>query len=456
MMQAAVQLEENVAARRRSARPLLIIGALIVLWGALTFHGTLDALHGYLHPQALAPGAGTDAVAPLAAIKREQVALSLLLGGLFAAFGLLMLTRHVAPGDRRHYLATLPGVALIVGIAFVVRWVLDPLLSSIGKRAQDAGFIDWNFAAFLNLNYIVLGLAAGILVANTRGLPVWARAGVHEPSRLCLKAGVILLGALYTGAELAQLSAASLAMIGAFIVASLALVLRLARRLRTSDSMTGLLAAGLSVCGVSAVVATASVVNARASETAYTIATILLWGIIGLFLFPMVGRALGLDSEQLGAWVGTAILDSSQVLGAALAYDPNDVHSLKVAGVFNIMRVMFLPVVLLWLAVWYTRRQADRANVQTKSILLGKFPWFVLGFLAMFALGSFGVFGAAVDTTQSFRNGVAWLFTFGLVGLGMQISFGSIKEAGRRPLLIGTAIALFKAVGALLVVVYFI
>jgi uncharacterized membrane protein YadS len=318
--------------------------------------------------------------------------------------------------------------------------------------------------------------------------------------------------------------------------------------------MTGVLSSGVGVCGVSAAVAAAPVVQAKSLEIAYTIGTILLFGVVCMFLFPIVGKALGMGYIQFGAWAGTGILNSAQVAGAALAFQPGGIETLKVAEIFNITRVLFLPIIVVWLAIWYVRReQAAQRTVQqvnAMQVVISKFPIFVLGFILMFLLSSTGIFaparhyqGAFFDNSEKalmrtdrtgkkidnhlnpkevatlqkeldkvtradqkaaltrliegrkimseaddatvrgvinskalskegtavltkahrvvrhtapkiskFRSLIAWFFTFGLVGLGMQITMASIRQAGGAPLVLGSIVGVIKAVGSLIVV----
>ena len=369
-------------------------------------------------------------------------------------------------------------------------------------------------------------------------------------SRLGLKTGVILLGALYSLAELAHLGKLSVVLIGVFVLGSVGVVLWLGARRNMPNSMTGVLAAGVGVCGVSAAVAAAPVVQAKSTEIAYTIGTILLFGVLCMFIFPIVGKSMGMGYIQFGAWAGTGILNSAQVAGAALAFQPNGIETLKVAEIFNITRVLFLPIIVLWLAVWYVRREVSAQKVDLVQVIVGKFPVFVLGFILMFALSSTGIFAPALhyqgsyfdnsdkvlttkdregkvvsrllndkdlaalkaeagkvqrkdqqaalqrlienkklmsidddDTLRGlvnakvmakpandvlvkahravrhtakkiamFRDLIAWFFTFGLVGLGMQITMASIKQAGGQPLVVGSIVGVIKALGSLLVV----
>jgi uncharacterized membrane protein YadS len=406
----------------------------------------------------------------------------------------------------------------------------------------------------MNLNYVVMGILAGIIAVNVFKIPDWAENGVRL-SRLGLKTGVVLLGVLYSWQELANLAGLSVVMIAIFVLGSVGMVLWMGARRNIPNSMGGVLSAGMGVCGVSASVAAAPVVNAKSTEIAYTIGTILLWGVLMMFIFPIVGKQMGMNPTQFGAWAGTGILNSAQVAGAALAFEPGGIDTLKVAEIFNITRILFLPIIVLWLAVWYVEREVGAKKVSHGSVIFSKFPLFVLGFIVMFILGSTGIFapgselpgkyfdnsekqlvkkdkegnvkeskmlsdkdaellkseaGKLTDESQKaalasllenkkatsfehdrqlasimnshvlsvkankvlksmhsavykpapriskFRDIIAWFFTFGLVGLGMQITMASIKQAGGQPLIIGSVVGTVKAVGSLIVVWLFV
>ena len=474
-----------------------------------------------------------------------------ILGYSFGAIGIVAgLWQLLAPpkeGHTDYYLSAVGGVVFIMMVAFIVKWGLDPLMAQWGHAAQPA--IGFNFASIMNLNYVVMGILAGIIIVNVFKVPGWAENGVRL-SRLGLKTGVILLGALYSLAELAHLGRLSVVLIGVFVLGSVGVVLWMGARRNMPNSMTGVLAAGVGVCGVSAAVAVAPVVKAKSTEIAYTIGTILLFGVLCMFIFPIVGKAMSMGFIQFGAWAGTGILNSAQVAGAALAFQPNGIETLKVAEIFNITRVLFLPIIVLWLAVWYVRREEGAEKVDLLQVIVGKFPVFVLGFILMFALSSTGIFAPAQhyqgsyfdnsdkamttkdkegkplsnllgekdlatlqaeagkvqredqkaalkrlidnkklmsidddDTLRGvvnakimskagndvltkahravrhtakkiamFRDLIAWFFTFGLVGLGMQITMASIKQAGGQPLVVGSIVGVIKAVGSLIVV----
>lgn len=399
---------------------LLIIGVLLLAWGWLNSGSGIDDMQSWLQRSAYsdhrkvqekyeaelrvateqAQAAGKPApqmkmpASRFDEAKAGQAKLSYIFGGAFLAIGLLVLLWTPRVGNADYFVSVVPGFAFIFVIACLVRWGLDPVFANWGRMVKESGFLSWDFAHIFNLNYVVLGIVIGIVVANVTGIPGWAASGVRT-ARLFLKTGVVLLGALYSLTELAQLGALSVVMVGIFVLGSVWLVLIMGRRMQAGNSMTGILSAGVGVCGVSAAVAAAPVVHARAVDIAYTIGTILMWGVGCMFVFPTVGHMFDMGPVQFGAWAGTGILNSAQVAGAALAYDPTGIDTLKVAEIFNITRVLFLPIIVVWLAAWYVKHEEGAQKMALGHVLISKFPVFVIGFLLMFGLSSTGVFTPA-------------------------------------------------------------
>jgi len=357
---------------------LLIMGVILLALGASAATGMQSGLIDYLGTKKLV---------------WEISTLGYTFGGIAVAVGLWHLVgRHVA-GNLDYYLSAVGGVIFIFLIAMLVRWYLAPFVAVLSKMLGPV-MADKYLHQVLGLNYVVLGIIAGIVVVNVFRVPRWAENGVRL-SRLGLKTGVVLLGVLYSAAELRSLGGLSILMIGFFVLGSVGLVLWMGARRKVPNSMGGVLSAGMGVCGVSAAVAAAPVVQAKSVEIAYTIGTILLWGVGCMFLFPVVGHLLNMGHVQFGAWAGTGILNSAQVAGAALAFQPNGIETLKVAEIFNITRVLVLPIIVVWLSIWYVKREVSAPGVSVGRVVFEKFPLFVIGFLLMFALSSTGVFAPA-------------------------------------------------------------
>lgn len=474
----------------------------------------------------------------------EVTSLPLYFGIIAAVIGAWQLFGSHKESHWDYYSSSIAGGMFILLIAMLVRWFIAPEIAVISMSMGKVGDTGKYIHKLLGLNYVVLGIVAGVVIVNVFRIPGWAENGVRL-SRLGLKTGVILLGTLYSAAELKNLGGLSIVMIGFFVLGSVGMVLWMGSKRNIPNSMGGVLSAGMGVCGVSATVASAPVVQAKSVEIAYTIGTILLWGVGCMFVFPIIGNLLGLSYVQFGAWAGTGILNSAQVAGAALAYQPDGIETLKVAEIFNITRVLILPIIVLWLAVWYVKREESvTETVNVGQVIFAKFPVFVLGFILLFALSTTGIFappnhykGKYFDNTKvkaskmmtdeqiavltanagkiqrkdrkealarliegrkiasieddatirgiansrimgkkaghvlkkahkavrhtakkvkAFRKWITWLFAFGLVGLGMQITIKSMKQAGGQPAVIGGVVGFTKAALSLVVVMMLI
>jgi len=370
--------------------PVIIMGGLLLVYGLIVQTGVLLPAMQYLQ---------THKSMDL------QVLLSLILGGL--ALGGAIINSVKKPGNStfdRFFLQPLGGIVMIMIMAMAIRWYVEPLVKLMSASLKP--MLGFKLYKVLNLNYVVLGILAGVVLTNSYGIPKFAEAGV-KCARFVLKMGVIMLGARYSFAELAKLGVYSVWLIGFFVLGTVFLVLWLGNLFKQPKTMTGVLAAGMGVCGVSATVAVAPVVKAKSTEMAYTIGTILSFGIICMFVFPTIGKLAGMSPVQFGAWAGTGILNSAQVAAAALAFNAVDIETLKVAEIFNITRVLFLPVIVLVLATWFGKETGQKLSF--KSVVIDKFPLFII----LFAMSSMGLFsppshykGKYIDVSYNDRTQV--------------------------------------------------
>lgn len=366
-----------------------------------------------------------------------------------------------SPGFMRQLPSALPGLALIIGTLIVLRLWVEPWMAQTVLFGRKGWLVQ-----VLSLNYILLGIICGMLYRNVvfGGKMPDMFANGFRLSRLMVKTGIIMLGSLYTIQAIVQLGSMAIFLIGGFVILTVIMVLWLGQLFKLDRSMTAVMANALSICGVSAAVATAPAVEAKASQLAYAIATILGFGVFTMFISPFIGHALGFNDLQYGAWVGTGILNSGQVLAAALAFNPSVAPgtAVSVAEIWNIMRVISIPFAVFAVTVWYWSGRQDAGQQKSLlTLLVEKFPVFVIGFLGMVVLTSMGAFGEvglkggppASETIKMLRHWMTWIFGFGLVGLGGYIDFKELARAGGAPLKLGLIVGTTKYVLALIVVI---
>jgi uncharacterized integral membrane protein (TIGR00698 family) len=354
----------------------------------------------------------------------------------------------------------LPGLLFMVGSILLLRLYVEPWM----KELELFGRKGW-LVQVLNLNYILLSIILGMIYRNVvfgGKIPSWAEEGFRT-TRLFIKGGVIMLGSLYTVQNLFKVGGVAMLLILCFVFGTVLFVMWFGRFIGMDRSMIGTMGAACGVCGVSACIATAPGVKARATDVAMAIATILGFGLLTMFISPFIGRALGLSDYQFGAWVGTGILNSGQVLATCLAFNPTIAPGTAVAygEIWNVVRVITIPFVVFVVTAWYwgaeAREEAKSEKMSMGKIFREKFPMFVLGFFAMTALSSLGALGAEKsETIHLLRECMQWIFAIGLIGQGAYIDFREIKQAGGKPLKVGLVAGITKYALALLVIKLFV
>lgn len=336
---------------------------------------------------------------------------------------------------------SLPGLALVAAVAMAA-YVLAPELKQLDF-----------FKTYLSLKDFILAILIGIAIRNTVGVPSMLRPGLRY-STILTKTGIVIMGAKYSLAGLVTVGSQALIMITIFLFGSAAVLMWAGRKLKMSSSLSACLAAGLSVCGVSATIAVAPAVNAKKEEMAYSIAVVLMFGLLALILFPIIGQLFQLTDAQYGAFAGIGIVNSAQVLAAGFGFS-NDAG--LIAGVYNIGRVIFLPFVVLMLVIMVASREAEVSgglNKQSKwRLIVDKFPIFVLGFLFVVCLNTMGVLSKA-DISIA-KNFMEWAFLLGFASIGLTTRLADLKAAGFSGFITGFVIASLKAGLALVVVLYF-
>jgi len=356
----------------------------------------------------------------------------------------------------RRILAIIPGLAMMVLTLYVLRTYVEPWMGNQVVLGQKGWLVK-----SLNLNYIIMAIIVGLFYRNVlfRGkIPGWAEEGFRT-TRLFIKTGVILLGSLYTLQSLAKVGSIAILLILSFVFGTIIFVMWFGRYIGMDRSMIGTMSAACGVCGVSAAIATSTAVKAKPSDVALALATILGFGVLTMFISPILGKLMQMSDYQFGAWVGTGILNSGQVLATCLAFNPAIAPGTAVAygEIWNVVRVVSIPFVVFFITVWFWRGEAASEKISLLTLLRDKFPLFVLGFFGMTILSSLDLLGQeGSHTLKLLREVMAWIFGIGLVGIGAYIDVREILAAGGKPLKVGFAAGFIKYVIALAVILLFL
>lgn len=337
----------------------------------------------------------------------------------------------------------IPGISFAVLLAFVARH-LSVLLgtSMLGFEKSP-------------ISPIIITVILGILIRNTIGIPDIYIPGLKICIKRILRIGIALLGLRLSVLAMGQIGLIGLPVVFLCIVSAIAFVTLATRILKLPSRLGTLIAVGTSICGVSAVVATAPGIDAEDDEVSYAVACVTLFGMIGLILYPYLAHwVFSGDAGMIGMFLGTSIHDTSQVAGAGLIYQQhyNAPEALDVATVTKLVRNLCMIWVIPLLTIMHHRAKAKDQSSYNRPKWFQMIPLFVIGFVAMSALRSIGDIGGqpfgflSPDSWEYFishaQTIAKWCLVLAMASVGMSTSFTKMKMLGIKPVCVGFVAAL--------------
>lgn len=342
-----------------------------------------------------------------------------------------MTTQTLAATESRHQCAPaasgiMPGLlltALITAAAFGLRGTPD-----IGTFSP-----------------LILAIALGVVFHNAIGTPARAKEGVAFALRKVLRFAIILLGLQLTAAQIADVGANGLAVIALTLIATFVFTTWAGRLLGVEKKLTQLIAAGTSICGASAVIATNTVTNAHDEDVAYAVACVTVFGSVAIFAYPLLPGLLHLDPRAFGLWSGASIHEIAQVVAAA--YQDGQ-QAGEFGTIAKLSRVAMLAPMVIGLGLIAARnnRKAGVTNATGRAPM----PWFVLGFVALVGLNS--VVTIPPEARRIIVTVTTVMLSMALAAMGLETDIRKLRAKGLRPLMLGAAAFLFIACFSLLLV----
>ena len=281
---------------------------------------------------------------------------------------------------------------------------------------------------------MILAIVMGMALHNLIGTPAAAKLGVAFTMRRVLRLAIILLGLQLTAAQVAAVGGVGLAIIVASLVATFAVTTWLGRAIGVERKLTQLIAAGTSICGASAVIATNTVTRASDEDVAYAVACVTVFGSLAMFAYPLLGALLPLDPQGYGLWAGASIHEIAQVVAAAFQHGQS---AGEFGTVAKLSRVMLLAPLVIGLGLMAARGQGGRSEARAPM------PRFVLGFIAMVALNS--VVTIPPDAEQGIVMLTTFLLSMALAAMGLETDVRKLVAKGLRPAALGALASLFIA-----------
>jgi uncharacterized integral membrane protein (TIGR00698 family) len=348
------------------------------------------------------------------------------LGSLLALFVVFLAVFSLAIKLLGHKLSEfIPG--------FIILFLMAVLVQIIGS---------WNTAKAYNLEAPVLALILGMLLGNFTKIPKWFDTSLR--TEFYVKTGIVLLGATLPFTLI--LSAGPVAFAQAtFIAVSTWLVIYFAgtKLFGLDKRFAATLGAGGSICGVSASIAVGSSVNAESDHVSISIAMVVIYATIMVFLLPILIHLLGIPEGPAGAWIGTSEFADAAGMAAAAQISDKAVESFTLMKVVG--RDMFIGIwcfILAIVSVTKWEKREDGTKPDAKQIWT-RFPKFVIGFFLASILLTFVIAGVDADTTKVINSDViapiktlrTWCFVFCFLCIGLTTRFKELAKAGLKPFL---------------------
>ncbi len=360
-------------------------------------------------------------------------------------------------------LRNVPGLLPGALLALVIMLVAVPMAEMLGRQLLSLQGID-PAGKSSPVSGVLMAIVVGMLVGNMVPLPKMFQGGIRFSVTKLLRLGIILVGIKLSLMDVVKLGIWGIPIVVASISGGLILVSWFNRMLNLPERLGTLIASGTAICGVTAIVSTAAAIEAEEDEVAYAVANITLFGLIGMFLYPYLAPYLLQTSEQIGIFLGTAIHETAQVMGAALTYREvfNDEVAFKAATVTKLTRNLFLAAVVPILAFYHLRSRDGSSGERGGRVSIIKlFPIFVLGFVGMTIIRSigdatvgsgaaFGLFDAEAWSGLTKQIGSVWgsryLLGTAMAGVGLGTRFEVFRGVGIKPFAVGLAGALLVGV----------
>ena len=288
----------------------------------------------------------------------------------------------------------------------------------------------------------VFAILAGMVVTMILRDKSRYQAGIAFTSKKILQYTVILLGFGLNLSEIAKVGALSLPIICTTITVSLVIAFVLRKRLAMPNNISVLVGVGSSICGGSAIAATAPVIGADDEEIAQSISVIFLFNILAALFFPTLGSLLGMSNDGFGLFAGTAINDTSSVTAAASTWDT--LHGtggavLEYATIVKLTRTLAIIPITLALAFWRTWQVKRGGSVSNGSFDLKKiFPFFILFFvLASVITTAATMAGADPALFQPFKELSKFFIVLAMAAIGLNTDLIKLIRTGGKPIFMG-------------------
>jgi uncharacterized integral membrane protein (TIGR00698 family) len=328
---------------------------------------------------------------------------------LIAAIGTFLTAKPI-----KHFLFGFPLVYLITIIALV-------LAGNIQLKA-------------INLEAVIFSLGLGLIISNFFKLPEWLRSSLS--TELFVKIGLVLLGTSVIFSDVLKAGSLGLIQALAVVLSVWYFAFWLCRKLKIDDELTMMISSAVSICGVSAAIATSGAIKGDSKKLSYVISMVLITAIPMMIFMPMIAAYLGLSQEVTGAWLGGSIDTTGAVVASGSLVGET---ALKISTIVKFSQNVLLGLAAFAISVYWTYTQHPNANESQGKpglkVIWERFPKFVLGFLAASLVFSFVLSPEITSSVKgSLKNLQGLWFALAFTSIGLETNFADLfNKQSKKP-----------------------
>ena len=309
---------------------------------------------------------------------------------------------------------------------------------------------------------LIIGIVTGISCGNilSQELLKAGHAGIVFSTKTLLRAGIVFYGFRLTFQHVVHVGLAGFLLSTIMVVSTFIFGYWFGTKvLKLDRALSILISAGSSICGAAAVLATEPVIKAEPYKTSIAVATVVVFGTIAMFIYPILYQQgfLGFDEKTMGVYIGATLHEVAHVVGAGASMSDNVAHT---AIIVKMLRVMLLAPFLLILSIWSMRfikqTYTNKGHIQDNHDMKGAvtIPWFALGFIGVVGFNSLNMLSTSVVHHINQLDNFA--LTMAMTALGIETRLNKFNGIGFKPIYLASVLFLYLMTAGYLLSYYLI
>ncbi|MBO5566012.1 MAG: YeiH family putative sulfate export transporter [Succinivibrio sp.] len=306
---------------------------------------------------------------------------------------------------------------------------------------------DFSFFKSISLSPMIIGIILGMLYANSlrNNLPDTWVPGIAFCSKRILRLGIILYGFRLTLQNIFDVGMPTIVIDAIVVSVTIGLGVMLGRLLKMDRGISLLIGVGSAICGAAAVLGAESAIKIKAYKTAVAVATVVIFGTLSMFLYPIMYKLgiVDLSTQAMGIYTGSTLHEVAHVVGAGNAMGSDIADNAIIVKMIRVTMLVPVLLILSYLVVRAARKeQGETSGTDRRKLQL---PWFALFFLLVICFNSLNLLPS--ELVSDINTIDTFLLTIAMTALGMETSFSKFRQAGLKPFLLASMLYLWLIFG---------